>query len=939
MANINEILARAAALRNETALNSIDPERAGGIMYDTLIALNELWLQQGAALVLSKIYASVAAMNADTSPVSDLTGRPIRPGMVVVIASSDSDNGSVYRYNGPDSPSWSLVGKIGNLEPVDSLDSDSTQLPLAARQGKVLDEKISQLGQNLLYFKNEVEEKLYPITFSGRKAYVFDGVDDVMTLNSPITLERDGDFVEICVSTTLIDANKDIATGHSTGGTNNLYSFAYRQHPTNPNYKYPALAFSRNRFFGRMADSGATWIGLFQASAGIGDIPNAEQTTMQVIKVAFVNGWIRFYVNGVELDTNGLTPSGYQPIPYQYASGDKIVINGFGQTSGSSAWFGKIYSIKTKDGYIDLSAQTFNGAVVSIEGAYSLEEVLNEQRAEIASNVKYLECGSSESDDKIITNESFVLSESCRFTIKFTHRNSKTNPTLKIGGTAEKALYYNGSVASSENTWSDGDTLDVYYDGEKYNAFPLKPVSAAPFDENGMIARTLRDGLAFAKLSIPPSPWFDGEGVGYDYLSYLDKRIAGVPDGKSFIFITDTHYATNKKHSAELIDYVRRKLGIRTIISGGDVENESANNLTNAVSQWVNFNNDFVTRLGKDFKQVCGDHDHNGAGAAAGIAFKYQFVQKMLNGYCEDSIIYDTLYEDDSALQALTSGWTTDDKAEYNAWQKMHYYFDDETINTRFIVLHTGWSGAVGLAVDYFGDADVLNDYNAAKLQMDFLYRALTTASPNQNIVVAGHNTISSLRTTIEGVTGRRMNVNRVVANSLWYGIHRMLHAFKNKTVSQSVPYRNWTDYKNGGSKTYDFTSVKDCGVIMEIGGDIHYDMLGASRLNGNTIELVAIENVVELRVPTNGTLQPGDIPTVTTTTDGIDRNYRGIIAVPGDGYNDETDSFPLNHSFNDGDSDYTDKTQSFDIVTITPNAIHFTRIGDGRDRVVTLNP
>ena len=72
MANINEILARAAALRDETQLNSISPERAGGIMYDTLMALNELWLQQGAALVISKIYASVAAMEADTAPVSAL---------------------------------------------------------------------------------------------------------------------------------------------------------------------------------------------------------------------------------------------------------------------------------------------------------------------------------------------------------------------------------------------------------------------------------------------------------------------------------------------------------------------------------------------------------------------------------------------------------------------------------------------------------------------------------------------------------------------------------------------------------------------------------------------------------------------------------------------------------------------------------------------------
>lgn len=118
-------------------------------MYDTLLAMNELWLQQGAALVISKIYASVAAMNADNNPVSDLTGQPLRPGMIVVIASSDADNGHVYRYNGTSSPRWSDVGLIGNIDPIDSLDSDSTAIPLAAHQGKVLDGKITQLGQEL----------------------------------------------------------------------------------------------------------------------------------------------------------------------------------------------------------------------------------------------------------------------------------------------------------------------------------------------------------------------------------------------------------------------------------------------------------------------------------------------------------------------------------------------------------------------------------------------------------------------------------------------------------------------------------------------------------------------------------------------------------------------------------------------------------------------
>lgn len=146
--NINDLLVRAAALRDETALNSISPDRAGGIMYDTLLAMNELWLQQGAALVISKIYASVAAMEADSAPVSDLTSQPLRPGQIVVIASSDSDNGSVYRYDGTTSAvsTWSKVGIIGGGAVVDSLDSDSPTLPLAAHQGKVLDEKIESVS-------------------------------------------------------------------------------------------------------------------------------------------------------------------------------------------------------------------------------------------------------------------------------------------------------------------------------------------------------------------------------------------------------------------------------------------------------------------------------------------------------------------------------------------------------------------------------------------------------------------------------------------------------------------------------------------------------------------------------------------------------------------------------------------------------------------------
>ena len=125
MPNIIDILARALSLRQETALNSITPNRAGGIMYDTLLVLNQMQLE-GGSLLISKVYASVSAMEADTTPTSDLTGRALKPGQLVVIVTSDSsssDMGSEYRFNGPGS--WTYVGKVGGL-PLDTVPTQSS---------------------------------------------------------------------------------------------------------------------------------------------------------------------------------------------------------------------------------------------------------------------------------------------------------------------------------------------------------------------------------------------------------------------------------------------------------------------------------------------------------------------------------------------------------------------------------------------------------------------------------------------------------------------------------------------------------------------------------------------------------------------------------------------------------------------------------------------
>ena len=112
-------MTRAQSLRQETALNSITPERAGGIMYDTAAYINQMQLLGGNPLTISKVYDSIEEMDADDAPVSDITGQPLKAGQIVSISTGDStdpEDGLVYRFDGivNNASSWTPVGKIGS---------------------------------------------------------------------------------------------------------------------------------------------------------------------------------------------------------------------------------------------------------------------------------------------------------------------------------------------------------------------------------------------------------------------------------------------------------------------------------------------------------------------------------------------------------------------------------------------------------------------------------------------------------------------------------------------------------------------------------------------------------------------------------------------------------------------------------------------------------
>lgn len=68
-----------------------------------------------------------------------------------------------------------------------------------------------------------------------------------------------------------------------------------------------------------------------------------------------------------------------------------------------------------------------------------------------------------------ITEGTFSLVTGARVTVKFTYANSVANPTLNIGSTGAKAIYWHGAALASSQYWQAGAVLDFVYNGTQWD--------------------------------------------------------------------------------------------------------------------------------------------------------------------------------------------------------------------------------------------------------------------------------------------------------------------------------------------------------------------------------------------------------------------------------------------------------------------------------------
>ncbi|MBQ8207912.1 MAG: leucine-rich repeat protein, partial [Clostridia bacterium] len=351
-----------------------------------------------------------------------------------------------------------------------------------------------------------------------------------------------------------------------------------------------------------------------------------------------------------------------------------------------------------------------------------------------------------------------------------------------------------------------------------------------------------------------------GKNVSYTALvlddywqTHIDEKLATLPEGKSFIIFTDTHFENpnfdnqgkNTRKLADLISYVRKETGIKTVINMGDPYSKE-NTIEEAEARFKEaVVTHFYDRFGTDGLFVVGNHDANytrwGKLKDAGH-LEANEGQGAYTVQLPDSVIYGATMAhlkglaegDDQVLhfdtdmldlaETLTFKPIGDGeeytpyydeetvKEEFIAWVKQHYYYDDHENGIRYIVYNSGNCGLI----EYY----ILNKLYAAVIptQIKFIANALASVPEDANgndydVVFLGH------------MLGSNEDYNETYAD-----IYKLLSAFKAGT-SYTFTYDNSGNAAMNavvgvdGSYTIDYTGNAYNGTVFSMSGHWHRDL------------------------------------------------------------------------------------------------------------------
>ena len=352
------------------------------------------------------------------------------------------------------------------------------------------------------------------------------------------------------------------------------------------------------------------------------------------------------------------------------------------------------------------------------------------------------------------------------------------------------------------------------------------------------------------------------------WAEHIKEQLATLPEGKSFIAITDTHYESgsndNAGKSADLMQYVRKMTGIEKVINLGDPFHQE-NTYEGAMEQLSrSMETKFFDYFGEDGMYAIGNHDSNVTMARSaedkdidpdGKNYKMDliltdkdiydnsFAHIEEGGKNNKNIVYDekllSIIDDmykAKEIPAFVLENVAPEDAENNmfgnvnysademyanlvSWAKMHYAYYDHESKICYIVLNTG-----GLTVTDFATLGGERWFFHPS-QYEFIktiFNQISKLYSDYDVVIAGHMLYDY------------SYYDRTGDTSFNSSLFKMLSAFEAGTsVSFTAKGNNELSGKlfgcedNATSRTlnYDFSDRKFTGEVICITGHSHIDL------------------------------------------------------------------------------------------------------------------
>lgn len=319
-----------------------------------------------------------------------------------------------------------------------------------------------------------------------------------------------------------------------------------------------------------------------------------------------------------------------------------------------------------------------------------------------------------------------------------------------------------------------------------------------------------------------------GDEVSFVDTSYLDRKVMSVPDGKHFIFFTDSHidYSNNigiRQQQTAVVKYVRDRLGIKNVIFGGDAIGNTRPVYTAAKILSI-YAKELFEAFGSDMLFVIGNHDANHPNSDSDYGYIipdteiYKRTTKNMKDYGKavfPTKLIDIIDTSDDLVDNAGNAMTSDEKEEYKAWAMQNYYYDDDQQGIRYIVLETGNCGST-LHSMFGANGDSQNSLMTVAY---FLVQAMQTIPEGYDLVVVGHWLISN------GAFWKRV-------------FYRLLAAYKNKAsvdmnftpftyqhpAVQPIVSKTFDNPESLSSVNVNFKYNAGSGRVFTLGGHVHYD-------------------------------------------------------------------------------------------------------------------